>query len=59
MAVPGVAVVQAKGAEVMWDVEVIHVEASGGGSDGQGAEVAMAVKSTSHFYPQGAQPHAS
>lgn len=38
MAVPGVALVQAKGAVVRWDVGVIHGGASGSGSDGQGAK---------------------
>jgi hypothetical protein len=59
MAVLGVAVVQVKGALVMWDVRVTHGEANRGGSDRQGAKVEMAVRSTGHSYPQGAQPHAS
>lgn len=51
MVVLGVAVVQVKGAVVIWDVRVNHGEANGCGSDGQGAEVAMAVRSTDRFHP--------
>lgn len=49
----GVAAVNVQVVVVIGDAWVIHGEASGGGVEmmSKGAEVAVAVKSTGHFYP--------